>query len=142
MAQTKIQLSQTYISDLEFNEAMNKRKASAVFTIIVGLLMIGMWSMLVLTGQVPYLDTPQMEIKLHILTEMLTATLLIIGGVSVLKGWERLTYLQYVSQGMLIYAIINSSGYYIDMGEPAMAVMFGVLLVGSIISLIFFRESS
>jgi hypothetical protein len=121
---------------------MNKRKISAVFTVIVGLLMIGMWSMLVLTGQVPYLDTPQMEIKLHILTEMLTAAMLIIGGVSVLRSWEKVNWIHYVSQGMLIYAIINSSGYYIDMGESAMAGMFGVLLVGTIISLMFFRESA
>ena len=121
---------------------MNKRKASAGFTILVGLFMMGMWSMLVLTNQVPYLDTPQVEIKLHILTEMLTAVMLIVGGVSVLRGWDKLTNIHYVSQGMLIYAIINSSGYYIDMGETAMAVMFGVLLIGTVISLTFYRESA
>jgi hypothetical protein len=121
---------------------MNKRKASAVFTIAVGLLMMGMWSMLVLTNQVPYLDTPLVEIKLHILTETLTAVMLILGGVSVLRGWEKLTNIHYVSQGMLIYAIINSSGYYIDIGEPAMAGMFGVLLVGTIVSLMFFKDSA
>ncbi|MCW4012550.1 MAG: hypothetical protein NWF07_06095 [Candidatus Bathyarchaeota archaeon] len=120
---------------------MNKGKASAVFTILVGLLMMGMWSMLVLTNQVPYLDTPQVEIKLHILTEMLTALMLILGGLSVLRGWERIMNLHYVSQGMLIYAIINSSGYYIDLGETVMAVMFGVLLVGTIVSLIVFKDS-
>ena len=120
---------------------MNKRRGSAVFTILVGLLMMGMWGMLVFTNQVPYLDTPEMEIKLHILTEMLTAVLLVLGGVSVLRGWENLTNLHYVSQGMLIYAVINSSGYYIDMGEPMMVVMFGVLLIGTFISLKVFNDS-
>ena len=120
---------------------MNKHRASAIFTILVGLLIMGMWSLLVFTNQVPYLDTPQMEIKLHILTEMLTAVMLILGGVSVIRGWSKLTNLHYVSQGMLIYAIINSSGYYIDRGESMMAVMFGVLLVGTIVSLLFFRDS-
>ena len=119
---------------------MNKRRASAIFTILVGLLMMGMWSMLILTNQVPYLDTPQMEIKLHILTEMLTAVMLIIGGVSVLRNYEKLTNLHYVSQGMLIYSIINSSGYYIDLGELMMAVMFGFLLLGTVISLMFFKD--
>ena len=119
---------------------MNKRRASAIFTIFVGLLMMGMWSMLILTNQVPYLDTPQMEIKLHILTEMLTAVMLIIGGVSVLRDYEKLTNLHYVSQGMLIYSIINSSGYYIDLGELMMAVMFGFLLLGTVISLMFFKD--
>lgn len=128
--------ARTYIIGLRFNEAMNKRVASAVYTIIVGLLMMGMWSMLVLTNQVPYLDTPQIEIKLHILTEMLTALMLIVGGSSVLRKWTKHTWLHYVSQGMLLYAIINSSGYYIDIGEPMMALMFGVLLIGTIISLL------
>jgi hypothetical protein len=129
-----------YIADYGFTEAMDKRKASAVFTIFVGLLMMGMWSMLVLTNQVPYLDTPQMEIKLHILTEIVTAVMLIIGGISVLRYYDKLTNLHYISQGMLIYAIINSSGYYIDMGEPIMAVVFGVLLLGTILSLSFFMK--
>jgi len=119
---------------------MNRRRASAVFAIFVGLLMLGMWSTLILTNQVPYLDTPQMEIKLHILTEMLTAVMLIIGGVSVLRNYEKLINLHYVSQGMLIYAIINSSGYYIDLGELIMVVMFGGLLIGTVISLMFFKD--
>ena len=118
---------------------MDKRRASAYFTIFVGVLMMGMWTMLVFTGQVPYLDTPQVEIKLHIFTEVLTAGALILGGLSVLRGWTRLNRLHYVSQGMLIYAIINSSGYYIDLGETAMAAMFGVLLMGTIASLLVFR---
>jgi hypothetical protein len=42
---------------------------------------------------------------------------------------------------MLIYAIINSSGYYIDLGETAMAGMFGVLLLGTLASLYFYHES-
>lgn len=119
---------------------MNKRRVSAIFTILVGLLMMGMWGTLISTGQVPYLDTPQMEIKLHILTEMLTALALVLGGVSVLRDWKRLTKLHYISQGMLIYAIINSSGYYIDRGETAMAGMFVVLLVGTLASLYFFSN--
>lgn len=125
---------------LLFYEFMNKRKVSGYFTILVGVLMMGMWTLLVFTGQVPYLDTPQMEIKLHILTEMLTAGALILGGVSVLRDWDRLNNLHYVSQGMLIYAIINSSGYYIDMGETAMAAMFGFLLVGTFASLLGFSQ--
>ena len=119
---------------------MDNRRASAYFTIIVGVLMMGMWIMLVFTGQVPYLDTPQVEIKLHIFTELLTAGALILGGVSMLRRWKRLNPLHYVSQGMLIYALINSSGYYIDLGEAAMAAMFGFLLLGTLASLLVFRQ--
>jgi len=119
---------------------MDKRKASAFFTIIVGVLMMGMWTMLVFTGQVPYLDTPQLEIKLHIFTELLTAGALMLGGISVLLGWKRLNPLHYVSQGMLLYSLINSSGYYIDLGETTMTAMFGVLLIGTLASLLVFKQ--
>jgi hypothetical protein len=123
-----------------FSVSMDKRKASAFFTIIVGVLMMGMWTMLVFTGQVPYLDTPQLEIKLHIFTELLTAGALMLGGISVLLGWKRLNPLHYVSQGMLLYSLINSSGYYIDLGETAMTAMFGVLLIGTLASLLVFKQ--
>ena len=43
---------------------------------------------------------------------------------------------------MLIYAIINSSGYYIDLGETAMAAMFDVLLLGTFASLYFYRSEA
>ena len=125
---------------LLFWKVMGKRQFTGLFTIIVGLLMMGMWTMLVFTGQVPYLDTPQMEIKLHIFTEVLTAGALTLSGISVIIGWKRLENFHYVSQGMLIYAIINSSGYYIDLGDTAMAAMFGVLLVGTLFSLNVFSK--
>ena len=102
--------------------------------------MMGMWTMLVFTGQVPYLDTPQAEIRLHIFTELLTAGALILGGLSVLRGWKRLNTLHYISQGMLIYSLINCSGYYIDLGGTAMAAMFGVLLIGTLASLLVFKQ--
>ena len=119
---------------------MDKRRLSAVYTIIVGCLMLAMWGMLVFTNQVPYLNTPQLEIKLHILTETLTAMLLILGGVTVLRNWNH-TEIHYVSQGMLIYAVINSSGYYIDLGELGMVIMFGALLVCTVCSILVYASS-
>lgn len=111
---------------------MKRDRLVAVYGILVGLLMTGLWVMLISTGQVPYLDTPQVEIKLHILTELLTSWSLILGGISILKDWKIKRVLPFVSHGMLLYAIINSSGYYIDLGKMEMAVMFGVLFVCTI----------
>jgi hypothetical protein len=96
--------------------------------------------MLISTGQVPYLDTPQVEIKLHIVTELLTAWSLILGGVSILRNWKIKRVLPYVSLGMLLYSIINSSGYYIDLGQMEMAVMFTVLLLCTIASLFLYSR--
>jgi hypothetical protein len=86
---------------------------------------------------VPGFNSAQIEIKLHIFTEMLTALMLIVGGLSVLMKWRH-TELHIISHGMLLYAILNSSGYYIDRGEVGMVFMFGVLLVGTVVSLILF----
>ena len=86
----------TYIGGSAFSDAMNKRRASAYFTVTVGLLMMGMWGLLLLTGQVPYMDTPQLEIKLHIFTEMITAGSLILRGVSILREWKSLIKLHYI----------------------------------------------
>ena len=117
---------------------MNRGRLVAGYSIVVGLMMTGLWVMLISTGQVPYLDTPQVEIKLHILTELITAWSLILGGVSILKNWTVKRFLPYVSHGMLLYAIINSSGYYIDLGNTEMTVMFSVLLVCTLVSLYFY----
>ncbi len=76
-----------------------------------------------------------MEIKLHIITELLIACLLILGGVSLLLKWKSDRFLPFISHGMLVYAIINSSGYYIDLGEPPIEGMFGVMLIGTVLSL-------
>lgn len=119
---------------------MKKSKISAIFTIIVGLLMVSMWTGLLLTGQVPGLMSPQLEIRIHIITEMLTAGALIVGGVSVIKEWIVLRDLHLVSHGMLIYAVLNSSGYYIDRNEFTIIVLFAIILVGTLLSLILYRR--
>ena len=115
---------------------MNNQRIVAGYSIAVGLMIIGLWVMLISTGQVPYLDTPQMEIKLHIVTEIITALMLIIGGVSILKGWSLKRKFPYIALGMLLYSILNSSGYYIDLGETGMAAMFAVLLFCTVAALL------
>ena len=121
---------------------MNRVRYVALYNILVGLMMTGMWIMLISTGQVPYLDTPQVEIKLHIITEVATAFSLILGGVSIIKEWAVRHTLPYVSHGMLLYTIMNSSGYYIDLGDTAMVAMFSVLLVCTIVSLIVYSREN
>ncbi len=119
---------------------MSHERIVAGYSILVGLLMTGLWVMLISTGQVPYLDSPQVEIKLHIVTELITAWSLILGGVSIFKGWALKRILPYISHGMLLYSIINSSGYYLDLGETGMAGMFAILLVCTIASIVVYSR--
>ena len=58
-----------------------------------------------------------------------------------IKEWSRLRDLHLVSQGMLIYAVLNSSGYYIDRNELTITILFTIILIGTTLSLITNKEN-
>ena len=61
------------------------KKTSAVYQIIIGTGMIGIWIILFLSEQIPELLTEPVRIAMHILAETVTGALLIISGVITLK---------------------------------------------------------
>jgi len=66
---------------------------------------------------------------MHIAAEFVTAVLLIVGGVALLKSWKYGINLFQVSMGMLIYTLIQSPGYFAEQGEFAFVVMFAIFLL-------------
>ena len=48
---------------------------SGIYAIIIGIGIIGLWSMLLRTGQVPELKTESIAIKFHITAEMIMGSL-------------------------------------------------------------------
>ena len=101
----------------------------------MGIAMIGMWSMFLITGQVPELQTEPARIIMHLAAEFTTAFVLIIGGYGLLttKSWG-VRFHQF-SLGMLMYTLIVSSGYYLQLGDIAMVGMFGTMFVLTLIIL-------
>jgi hypothetical protein len=101
---------------------------ASIYAVVVGVLMISMWSFFIISGQVPELQTKPAEILLHIVDELLTALLLVLSGVLVLRRiqWGNFTLL--IAFGMLFYTMIVSPGYYIQNGAPAFVMMFALLL--------------
>jgi len=101
----------------------------------MGIAMIGMWTMFLLTGQVPELQTEPARIMMHLTGEFTTAFTLIIGGFGLLteKSWSK-RFHQF-SLGMLMYTLIVSPGYYLQLGDVAMVGMFGIMLTLTIIVL-------
>jgi hypothetical protein len=95
--------------------------------LLTGIAMIGMWSMFLLTGQVPELQTKPWNIAMHLAAEFTTAVLLLIAGLALLRSvrWARRTAL--FALGMLVYTVIQSPGYYLDPVQPVFVVMFAVL---------------
>ena len=94
---------------------------------IIGFLIIGQWVFFLITGNVPELETTPVSIGFHITIELLTALLLIFGGLICKKRIQRQVILLY-SQGMLGYTVFNSAGYFAQNGDWLFVGMFAVLL--------------
>lgn len=108
---------------------MKLKKTAAIYSIIVGFVMIGMWIMYLLTGQVPELKTTPIQITVHIAAEFVTATMLLIGGFGLFANhsWGYKIYL--LSMGLLAYSVLYAAGYFGQLGDLVMVIMFAVLFV-------------
>lgn len=102
------------------------RKVFAGYSILVGVCMLGMWSMILLTGGV---SEGTIEISLHLVSEFLTAILLLISGICVLKNKVYGNKLSLISNGMLIYSVLNAAGYYGQRGNLPMLCMFTIIFI-------------
>ncbi|MDO9044441.1 MAG: hypothetical protein Q7U35_03945 [Methanobacteriaceae archaeon] len=115
---------------------MKIRNIIAIYSLFIGILMIFMWSMFILTGQVPEMVTKPAEIMLHLLAEFTTAVLLIGGGIGLLKKIKIGYNLNLVALGMLLYTLIVSPGYYLQRGNLAFVCVFALLFILTLVFLI------
>ena len=101
---------------------------TAIYAIVVGVLMLVMWAVLLLTGQTAELVTEPLRLLFHLAAEAITAGTLIVGGLGLLRGspWGR--GLTLLGLGMLVYTVIASPGYYAQLGNLPMVGMFAALL--------------
>ncbi len=115
---------------------MKANKVASVFSIFIGIGIIGMWIVFYTTGNIPELVTEPVRISMHILAEVITAIMLIIGGIVILTGvkWGKEIY--FLSMGMLIYTLIQSPGYFIETKDYGLVIMFGVMMVVAILMVI------
>ena len=111
-------------------------KFTGWFGIIVGFLMIGMWSFFLATGQVPEIQTEPFRITFHLAAEFTTAIALIIGGTGVLRNLPRATIIYFTAAGMLLYSLIVSPGYYAQQGQWPFVAMFAILLIVALVSIV------
>ena len=90
-----------------------------------------MWSGLYLAGEITELATAPLEIGYHLVAEGLTAIALLVGGVGLLRGRAWAGRVLPVALGMLLYTLINSAGYYANLGEWPIVGMFTVLTLAT-----------
>ncbi len=115
---------------------------AGIYAIVVGILMIGQWSFFLAAKKVPELKTEPVEIRFHIVSEIVTALALIASGAGLLVGapWSKLLFP--VAVGALLYTVVKSCGYFAERKVWALVAMFAVLFVLAIASLgIFFNLS-
>jgi hypothetical protein len=109
---------------------------AAIYAILVGTGMIGQWTMSYLSHQIPELESEPIRIGFHIAAEVLTALLLIVGGIALFArtAWSKEIFL--VSMGMLFYTAIVSPGYFAQQGKWAWLGMFSIIILFGILSVI------
>lgn len=109
-------------------------RSSAWFCIVVGLMMLLQWGFFIGAGQVPELQTEPIRIALHLLAEALTALLLVVSGINLLKGAAWARGFAVFAHGMLAYTVVVSPGYFAQKAEWPPVILFGVLLVLTVLS--------
>jgi hypothetical protein len=108
---------------------------TAIFSILVGVLMIGQWILSLASRKVPEMVTETRAIGFHLAAEFLTAIFLIIAGIALLAQ-SLLGYpLALLALGMLVYTSINSAGYFAQRGQWLVVMMFGGILILAFASL-------
>jgi hypothetical protein len=75
------------------------------------------------------------EMRLHVTAELVAAVLLLIAGVSLLlkASWGQEIFL--IAIGMLLYTCINSAGYFAQIRQFSMILIFMAVFILSLISL-------
>lgn len=114
---------------------MKYSKACAVYALVIGIMMLLMWLFFIIAGMVPEFESKPAEISLHLAAEFITAGALIASALVMIKGHSSGKWLFPFSIGMLMYTLIVSPGYYIQSGDIPFVIMFGTLIVLSIIFL-------
>jgi hypothetical protein len=101
------------------------------FELLVGAAILGLWTVLLATGQVPEVAAGQTDIWFHLVAEGLLSVLLLAAGTAAIRGSDVAPLLSGLALGALVYSAVNSAGYYAESAEWAMVAMFAVIVLGT-----------
>jgi hypothetical protein len=111
------------------------KKTVAIFSILMGVALIGTWIVLFALGNVPELATSPLETGLLLVAEFLTGASLIVGGSGLLVHARWGMPLNLVALGMLLYVSTYYTGILGQEGNAPAAVFMAVVAVLSVASL-------
>lgn len=105
----------------------------AWFEIVVGIAIVGLWTLLLATGQVPQIAAGDREIWFHLAAESVTSVLLIGAGLALLSELTGTsTAASGLALGALLYTTIASPGYYADRRDRGPVAIFAVLVAATV----------
>lgn len=102
----------------------------AVFQLVTGVAIIGLWTILLATHQVPEIQAKDRSIWFHLAAEFSLGAALVASGLLLLSDdqvWMRI--LAGTAAGGLVYSTINNPGHYARQGKWGAVAGFGVLTV-------------
>lgn len=108
------------------------KKAIAIFSILTGISVIAMWSVLLMKGTA---EEGNIALGFHLYSEFAMAVVLLVSGF-MLFGKKRFSVETNMGGlGMLVYSTLNAAGYYGQKGEQTMMIMFIILFVMSVLAI-------
>ena len=105
------------------------QKIEALFSILMGVALLGTWLVLFLLGKVPELATSPLETGLLLVAELLTGLSLIVGGSGLLARARWGGSLDLVALGMLLYVSTYYTGILGQQGNTPAAVFMGTVAI-------------
>ncbi len=100
------------------------RKVTALYSILMGILLIGTWLVLFALGQVPELWTQPLDTGSLLAAEFLTGIGLVAGGWGLLTVRRWGFTLVLFALGMMFYTVVRSIGLFAEQGVPLAAAWF------------------
>jgi len=102
------------------------QKIISVYSIFLGLSVIGLWIMILKSGQI---SEGKKEMVFHLFSEFLMACLCILSGIKLLLRHNSAILVNVLAHGMVIYSVLNAAGYYGEKGSMPMTIMFLILFI-------------
>lgn len=104
--------------------------------LVIGVLMLAQWAFFLASGSVPEVHSEPVALGFHLAAEVATAGALLIAGFLLLSNRRSGIALGLVANGMLIYTVLVSPGYFGQKGEWPLTGMFALLLAVAVASII------
>jgi len=102
------------------------KKILAYYSIFLGVAVITMWTIILLTQDIPEGKT---ELLFHLISEFIMAILCFTSGIMLIFNHKMAKAVNIMGLGMVIYSVLNASGYYGERGDLPMMLMFLILFV-------------